>query len=179
MSYAALEAGPQQWPMPAGQAQGRARLYEDGIFPTPDGKARFANVAWQPLAEPRDARYPFSLTTGRLRDQWHGMSRTGTLGRLFGHAAEPAVEMHPQDMRRRGLDDGDLVHVTSRRGSIVIPAQGGDGIGARAGVHRDALGQRVPRRQFQPRRRPSGRERAHDARRTAPLRSSPSSSTRP
>jgi assimilatory nitrate reductase catalytic subunit len=43
----------------------------------------------------------FSLTTGRLRDQWHGMSRTGTLGRLFGHVAEPAVQMHPQDMARR------------------------------------------------------------------------------
>jgi assimilatory nitrate reductase catalytic subunit len=58
--------------------------------------------AVQALAEPRDARYPFSLNTGRLRDQWHGMSRTGTLGRLFGHVPEPAVEMHPQDMARAG-----------------------------------------------------------------------------
>jgi assimilatory nitrate reductase catalytic subunit len=54
--------------------------------------------AWKPVAEPRDARYPFSLGTGRLRDHWHGMSRTGTLGRLFGHVAEPAVQMQPQDM---------------------------------------------------------------------------------
>jgi assimilatory nitrate reductase catalytic subunit len=80
-------------------------------------------VAYQPVAEPRDARYPFSLTTGRLRDHWHGMTRTGTLGRLFGHVAEPAVQLHPQDMARRGLKDGDLVHVTSRRGSIVLPVQ--------------------------------------------------------
>jgi assimilatory nitrate reductase catalytic subunit len=58
-------------------------------------------VAYKPVAEPRDARYPFSLTTGRLRDQWHGMSRTGTLGRLFGHVAEPCVQMNPQDMARR------------------------------------------------------------------------------
>jgi assimilatory nitrate reductase catalytic subunit len=56
-------------------------------------------VRYQPLAEPRESRYPFSLTTGRLRDQWHGMSRTGTLGRLFGHVPEPAIQMHPQDMR--------------------------------------------------------------------------------
>ena len=52
------------------------------------------------------------------------MTRTGTIGRLFGHVAEPAVQLNPQDMERRGLKDGDLVHVTSKRGSIVLPAQG-------------------------------------------------------
>ena len=129
MSYALLDQAPLQWPMAAGEAQGKPRLYEDGIFPTPDGKARFANVAYQPLAEPREARYPFSLTTGRLRDQWHGMSRTGTLGRLFGHVAEPAIQMHAQDMARRLLKDGDLVHVTSKRGSIVVPVQASEQVG--------------------------------------------------
>ncbi|MGZ5195744.1 MAG: nitrate reductase [Ramlibacter sp.] len=129
MSYALLEGAPLQWPMPEGAAAGKARLYEDGVFPTPDGKARFADVAWQPLAEPRESRYPFSFTTGRLRDQWHGMSRTGTLGRLFGHVAEPAVEMNPQDMARKSLKDGDLVHVTSKRGSIVVPVQSSAEIG--------------------------------------------------
>jgi assimilatory nitrate reductase catalytic subunit len=123
LSYAMLEQAPAQWPWPESAAAGQARLYEDGVFPTPDGKARFADVAFQPLAEPRESRYPFSLTTGRLRDQWHGMSRTGTLGRLFGHVPEPAVQLHPQDMARRGLAEGDLVHVTSKRGSIVLPAQ--------------------------------------------------------
>jgi len=129
MNYALLDQAPLQWPMAAGESQGRPRLYEDGVFPTPDGRARFANVAYQPLAEPREARYPFSLTTGRLRDQWHGMSRTGTLGRLFGHVAEPAVQMHAQDMARRLLKDGDLVHVTSRRGSIVVPVQASEQVG--------------------------------------------------
>jgi assimilatory nitrate reductase catalytic subunit len=129
MSYALLDQAPLQWPMAAGESQGKPRLYEDGIFPTPDGKARFANVAYQPLAEPREARYPFSLTTGRLRDQWHGMSRTGTLGRLFGHVAEPAIQMHAQDMARRLLNDGDLVHVTSKRGSIVVPVQASEQVG--------------------------------------------------
>lgn len=121
MSYAMLEAAPQQWPLREGEATGRARLYEDGVFPTPDGRARFVDTPYKPVAEAREARYPFSLNTGRLRDQWHGMSRTGTLGRLFGHAAEPSVQMHPQDMARRQLAEGDLVHVTSRRGSIVLP----------------------------------------------------------
>jgi assimilatory nitrate reductase catalytic subunit len=129
MSYAALEASPLQWPMRPGEAQGKARLYEDGVFPTADGKARFAALAWKPVAEPRDARYPFSLGTGRLRDHWHGMSRTGTLGRLFGHVAEPAVQMNLQDMQRRGLKDGELVHVTSRRGSIVVPVQASTDMG--------------------------------------------------
>ncbi len=122
MSYAMLDAqGPQQWPLAEGQTTGKKRLYDDGIFPTTDGKAKFANTEYKPVAEPREARYPLSLTTGRLRDQWHGMSRTGTLGRLFGHVAEPSIEMNVQDMERRQLKDGDLVHVTGRRGSIVVP----------------------------------------------------------
>ena len=123
MSYAMLDAAPQQWPLKTGEAVGKARLYEDGVFPTPDGKAKFANTIYKPVAEPRESRYPFSLTTGRLRDQWHGMSRTGTLGRLFGHVAEPSVQMNANDMARRLLKDGDLVHVTSKRGSIVVPLQ--------------------------------------------------------
>lgn len=123
LSYALLEEEPRQWPFKPGDTAGKARLYEDGIFPTADGKARFANTVYKPVAEPRESRYPFSLTTGRLRDQWHGMSRTGTLGRLFGHVAEPSVQMNAQDMARRLLKDGDLVYVTSKRGSIVVPLQ--------------------------------------------------------
>jgi assimilatory nitrate reductase catalytic subunit len=147
MRYAMLEQAPQQWPCPADPARGgnvngnatalpalgasigKARLYEDGIFPTADGRARFANTVYQPVAEPRESRYPFSLTTGRLRDQWHGMSRTGTLGRLFGHVAEPVIQMHPQDMARRLLKEGELVHVTSKRGSILVPVQASSELG--------------------------------------------------
>ncbi len=131
MSYAMLEAAPQQWPLKEGQSSGLHRLYADGIFPTADGRADFVNTTYQPVAEPREARYPFSLNTGRLRDQWHGMSRTGTLGRLFGHVAEPAIEMNRQDMARQGLADGDLVHVTSKRGSIVVPVQASASLPAR------------------------------------------------
>ena len=123
MSYAQIEQAPQQWPLPEGATVGKQRLYEDGIFPTEDGRARFASPAYKPVAEPRESRFPFALTTGRLRDQWHGMSRTGTLGRLFGHVAEPTVQMNAQDMSRRGLAEGDLVHVTSKRGSILVPLQ--------------------------------------------------------
>jgi assimilatory nitrate reductase catalytic subunit len=122
LSYAALDT-PQQWPFAAGAAAATARLYTDGRFTTDDGRARFHAPALRPLAEPRDARFPLSLNTGRLRDQWHTMSRTGTLGRLFAHAAEPALEMHPQELDRRHWKAGDLVRVTSRRGTLVLPVQ--------------------------------------------------------
>ncbi len=129
LSWALLEhAGPQQWPLRQGETAGRARLYEDGVFPTPDGRARFVDTVYRPLAEPREPRWPFSLNTGRLRDQWHGMSRTGNVGRLFGHVAEPAVQMNPQDMARRALREGDLVHLSSRRGSILLPARASEEI---------------------------------------------------
>jgi assimilatory nitrate reductase catalytic subunit len=129
LTYEKLETTPQQWPFKEGDTTGKPRLYEDGIFPTKDGKANFANTIYKPTAEQRESRYPFSLNTGRLRDQWHGMSRTGTLGRLFGHVAEPSVQMNPQDMARRLLKAGDLVHVTSKRGSIMLPVQASDEIG--------------------------------------------------
>jgi assimilatory nitrate reductase catalytic subunit len=129
LSYEKLEQSPQQWPFKTGDTIGKQRLYEDAVFPTPDGKAKFANTVYKPVAEPRESRYPFSLTTGRLRDQWHGMSRTGTLGRLFGHVAEPVVQMNPQDMARRLLKEDDLVHLTSKRGAIVLPVQASVEIG--------------------------------------------------
>jgi assimilatory nitrate reductase catalytic subunit len=123
LSYALLDQSPQQWPYLPGDTHGKVRLYEDGIYPTLDGKAKFVPHPYKPVAEQRESRFPFSLTTGRLRDQWHGMSRTGTLGRLFGHVPEPVVQMNAQDMSRRLLSDGDLVHVTSKRGSILLPVQ--------------------------------------------------------
>jgi assimilatory nitrate reductase catalytic subunit len=129
LSWGLLEAaGPQQWPLPEGQARGRERLYADGIFPTPSGRARFAAVHWQPVAEPRDEAFPFALTTGRLRDHWHGLTRTGNLGRLYGHVPEPFVELHPQDVQRLGLAEGELVEVRSRRGALVLPARPSAGV---------------------------------------------------
>ena len=121
MSYSMLEAAPQQWPLREGQAAGTARLYADGHFASADGRARFAAPAWRAVAEPRDARFPVSLNTGRLRDQWHGASRTGTLGRLFAHAPEPTLDLHPQELARRHWRAGDLVRVSSRRGELVLP----------------------------------------------------------
>jgi assimilatory nitrate reductase catalytic subunit len=128
MSYALLEAAPQQWPLKEGQSQGAVRLFTDGTFLTPNGKAKFFAQAYKPVAEPVDARYPLALTTGRLRDQWHGMSRTGLVPQLFAHAPEPCIELNAHDMARRSLKDGDLVHVTSRRGTQVLAARAADSV---------------------------------------------------
>ena len=84
LSYARLDRdGPQQWPYPAGASGGAERLYADGVFPTSDGKARFVPIQHAPTADVPDAEDPISLLSGRLRDQWHGMSRTGTVKEIL------------------------------------------------------------------------------------------------
>ncbi|MFN7087513.1 MAG: molybdopterin-dependent oxidoreductase [Burkholderiales bacterium] len=127
LSYALLErAGPQQWPYPEGAASGRARLYGNGIFPTADGRARFVEARHSGAAENVDARYPLHLTTGRLRDQWHGMSRSGTVARLCVESGEPTLAMHADDLVRYGLGDGALARVASRRGELVVRVAASD-----------------------------------------------------
>ncbi|HSD36398.1 MAG TPA: molybdopterin-dependent oxidoreductase [Rhodocyclaceae bacterium] len=121
LSYAMLEQkGPQQWPFPQGAESGKVRLYEDGIYPTASGRAKFVAAEHKDTAEKADARYPIRMTTGRLRDQWHGMSRTGTVARLYAHEAEPMIHLNPVDLDKRGMKDGDLARVKSRRGEIII-----------------------------------------------------------
>ncbi|WP_333842738.1 nitrate reductase [Limnohabitans sp.] len=129
LSYAHLDQSPEQWPMREGATQGQARLYEDSLFATANGRAKFAALPYVPTADVRESRFPFSLNTGRLRDQWHGMTRTGLVGKLFGHVPEPMVQLHPDDMSRLGFNEGTLVHVTSKRGSIVLPAQASADLG--------------------------------------------------
>ncbi len=118
--YAGLE--PVQWPVPDRQAMsGHAprRLCRDDFY-TPDRKARFIAVQYQPPAHAPDADYPFVLNTGRIRDQWHTMTRTGLSPRLGGHLPEPFVEIHPRDALLCGTADGGLGRVRSRWGEIVV-----------------------------------------------------------
>ncbi len=127
LSYALLdEKGPQQWPYKQGYEQGAARLYEDDVFQKPDGKAQFANAVYKATADKTDARHPLHLLTGRLRDQWHGMSRTGNVAQLFNHAEEPVIQISADDMMRRNLKNGDIVKVQNKRGSLVLSVQMSD-----------------------------------------------------
>ena len=129
LSYELLtRLGPQQWPMPEGARGGKARLYEDGIFPTADGRARFVPVEHRGTADQPDGSKPISLISGRMRDQWHGMSRTGTVPRLFNLEDEPLLSMHPCDLRHRGLESGDLVRLANDRGETVLRVVEGSGL---------------------------------------------------
>jgi assimilatory nitrate reductase catalytic subunit len=126
LSYAQLEAAPQQWPYAVGASQGTPRLFTDGVFPTATGKAQFFTAPYKPVNDPVNVRHPIALTTGRLRDQWHGASRTSLNAQSFAHAPTPAIDMHFDDMARRSLATGDLVQITSKRGAVVLPVQASD-----------------------------------------------------
>jgi assimilatory nitrate reductase catalytic subunit len=124
LSYQILESqGPQQWPFRTGETTGQARLYTDGVFQKPNGKAQFHNAIYKGTADKTDARHPLHLLTGRLRDQWHGMSRTGTIAQLYNHVDEPVISMNADDMMRRQLKSGDIVKLSNKRGKLNIRVQ--------------------------------------------------------
>jgi len=125
LSYAVLdEFGPQQWPYVKGAKPNEVkRLYTDAVFETVDKKAHFIDITYQTVAEPTDKEHPISLTTGRIRDQWHTMTKSGNVPQLMQHAPIPQLQIHPDDAKFRGIKNEDLVLVTSRRGEVIVPAQ--------------------------------------------------------
>jgi assimilatory nitrate reductase catalytic subunit len=112
---------PFQWPHSKAALQpSDARLFSDGRFYHPDGRARFVATTPRKPAHAPDEEFPFALNTGRIRDQWHTMTRTGKASKLATHLPEPYVDMHPQDVLLCGVRVGDLVRVTTRWGSLVV-----------------------------------------------------------
>ena len=114
--YAELE--PTRWPVTVGKTGGR--YFGDGQFFYPDGKARFVPVTHRPPKAEPSAHYPFLLNTGRNRDQWHTMTRTGLSPRLSTHLAEPFVDVNPDDASRLNLKPADLVEVQSAIGQGIF-----------------------------------------------------------
>jgi assimilatory nitrate reductase catalytic subunit len=106
---------PRQWPASKKRTTS-GRLLGDGRFPTPDGRARFVPVRQEGPALAADTAFPIVLNTGRLRDQWHTMTRTGSVPRLTANAPEPMVDLHPVDAAANKLKDGDLAHLSTRYG---------------------------------------------------------------
>jgi len=100
--------------------------FADGRFPTPDGKARLVAVEQRSL-DGALPKWPLTLNTGRYRDHWHTMTRTGLSPRLSQHRREPMVEIHPLDAEQYGIEERDLVRVTTPQGESVFRAQLGDG----------------------------------------------------
>lgn len=117
--YEALE--PVQWPVTT--AGGTPRLFTDGWFQTPDGRARMVPTPAQGPAQPTDAVYPLALNSGRIRDQWHTLTRTGLAPDLWRHAPEPFVEVHPADAEPLGVTDGALTRVQTAHGEAVALAR--------------------------------------------------------
>ena len=119
-----MREGSVQWPCPAepGHA-GTERLYADGGFPSADGRARFAPTPHSGPAEGTSRSRPLTLTTGRVADHWHTMTRTGKSQRLSAAAGEPVVDLHPDDGAEAGVRDGEQARITSARGEVVARAR--------------------------------------------------------
>jgi len=111
---------PLQWPVPAGSPGGTKRLFADGRFFTPSGRARFIAIPEPILAEATDAKFPFLLNTGRIRDQWHTMTRTGLSPKLASHRPDPFVEVNPEDAVKLGLTEDGFASVSTAHGSAVL-----------------------------------------------------------
>ena len=117
---------PFQWPRPVGEAVGR--LFSTGRFFTPNGKAQLVPTVPRAPASVPSVDYPLVLNTGRVRDQWHTMTRTGKSVRLSGHNPEPFVQLHTVDAARFGLSVGDLAEVRSPAARIVVRVDIGDAV---------------------------------------------------
>ena len=109
---------PIQWPVTQTKPNGTPRFFEDARYFTKSGKAKFiAPEATTPIDTSAD--YPFILNTGRIRDHWHTMTRTGRAGRLSQHIGEPFVEVHPEDAVALGLQDADIARLQSAYGEML------------------------------------------------------------
>jgi assimilatory nitrate reductase catalytic subunit len=112
--------GPVQWPVRGEKTSRETRLFGDGKFFTPDGKARFIACEKPALSEKVSEHFPFRLNTGRVRDQWHTMTRSGLSPRLAEHLPEPFVEVHPVDAASAGLSDGGFARLRSPYGTCIL-----------------------------------------------------------
>ncbi|QDK83572.1 molybdopterin-dependent oxidoreductase [Spirosoma sp. KCTC 42546] len=118
-----------QWPYPAGSGEqgvgetGTRRLFTDNKFYTPNGRAQIHAVPDENTSEPIDGDFPLVLTTGRIRDQWHTMTKTGRVAKLNQHSPQPFLQIHPDDAKARGIEEGQLVEVRGRRGEVRVKAQ--------------------------------------------------------
>jgi len=110
---------PVQWPVNATYPEGRQRFFDDGRFYTDNRRARFIALRRKPAQFLSDSQFPFILNTGRLRDQWHTMTRSALTPRLNLHRPEPFVEIHPKDAARYQLVGGNIANLRSAWGQMM------------------------------------------------------------
>ncbi|HEY5216327.1 MAG TPA: molybdopterin-dependent oxidoreductase, partial [Pseudolabrys sp.] len=118
---------PVQWPARVGEPGGEIRFFAQGGFFTPDLKARMIAPALPAPNAALSPQFSFRLNTGRVRDQWHSMTRSGLSPRLAGHLQEPFVEVHPLDAAAAGLHPGGFARVSSPYGACVLKVVVSDG----------------------------------------------------
>lgn len=119
---------PVQWPVNKANLYGSKRLFEDGRFYTATGQANCIAVKFNAPAQATSDAYPFALNSGRLRDQWHTMTRSGSSSSLSQHRPESYLAIHPDDAKELDLTDGDFVSVSSAVSiqtslQVVLPIQ--------------------------------------------------------
>jgi anaerobic selenocysteine-containing dehydrogenase len=118
ISYELLaKKGATQWPMPEGE-ESASRLYADGLFPTPDGRARLVGAHWEPFPEQPARDYPLILNTGRTVEHWHTRTKTREVPILEHLSPRAWLEMNPRDAKQLGLRSHDRVDVVSQRGQV-------------------------------------------------------------
>ena len=128
LTYRNLTPYGKLWPCPdPDSSDGIQLLFGDG-FPTPSGRGKFVPAEYRPGAEVADPDYPFVLNTGRLLEHWHTGTMTRRARALSQIRPDAFCEMHPDDLAELGVDDGERVTVSSRRGSITLPAHASSGI---------------------------------------------------
>lgn len=116
--------GTVQWPYPKQALNGGTyRLFEDKKFYTPNGRAQIHAVPDENLSEKPTEDFPLILNTGRIRDQWHTMTRTGKVNKLKQHINVPFLEIHPFDAEKRGIKEADIVVIKNTRGEVRAKAK--------------------------------------------------------
>ena len=112
-----------QWPCPSEEHPGEPRLYTDNRFAHADGRARFLYRPHQSCKEPPDHEFPISLTTGRVYSHWHTLTRTAKARQLWQREPEPYIQINAELAEKLAISDGEMVQVSSRRGTLRLKAQ--------------------------------------------------------
>ncbi|HET8708188.1 MAG TPA: molybdopterin-dependent oxidoreductase, partial [Pseudomonadales bacterium] len=117
---------PFQWPLNEKSPKGTVRLFEDKVFFTTNKRAQFIAVENKAPIHSTSKNFPLILNSGRIRDQWHTMTRTGLTPRLSSHISEPFLEIHPEDARAFALQENDIARISSRWGDAYARVQFSD-----------------------------------------------------